>query len=173
MKIGYVLDYLPLKYESCFDKVVELRPDKPLLIVGWKLAKEFFPNDFKVYNKQISPKIYWTYSRSQDFHEHELDLELFKRSCFRWHFKNFEFDEFDLLLRDLNTLNLNTISNTLVDNNIIYFRQASRICWINLNLADSLGLRDLPIFQKLYKKQVDDMDKMLEELAPEYRLCFY
>ena len=173
MKIGYILDYLPSNYESCFEKVNEIQHDKPLLIIGWKLAKELYPNKFKVYNKQIKSKIYWTYNRNEDYHEHELDLENFKRECFRWNFKKFKFSEFDLLQEDLNGLDLNTISSILVDNNIIYFREALRIRWINVKLADNLGLGDLPIFEKLYKNQLKKIDENLLNLSPEHRLTFY
>lgn len=62
------------------DQIIDI--DKPILITGWNKVKELYPNQ-KITKKQISDKIFWTFSEKEKRTENNKDIENFKKFCFK------------------------------------------------------------------------------------------
>lgn len=60
------------------DKIIET--DIPTLISGWAKVKELYPNQ-KITNKEITDKLFWTFSEKEKRTENGKDIENFKKYC--------------------------------------------------------------------------------------------
>lgn len=149
MTIGYIFDPRPKQYDDIFKKVLKILNDKPLLIIGWKLAKKLFPNDFSINSFNIKNNIYWTYNDSVDGFQHYTMLDTFKDTCIKYGISKYEFKEFDLFQNEINSIDLIGVNFTFMSSNYIYYRSTIKIKWINLKVASILGYNVLPLFENV------------------------
>ena len=93
------------------DTIIET--DKPIIITGWGNIKKLYPNQ-KITNKQISDKIFWTFSEKEKRTENNKDIENFKKFCINDLEKNYKYyflNPFDITYSRLKRL-INKINKT-------------------------------------------------------------
>jgi hypothetical protein len=96
MKIGNILTnslYVP----DYLNNVSFVEEGVPTIIVGWKTAKELYP-DMSLRDWKISDNIYWTMDSQDDKMKMESDLLRFKSICLDTIIKKYQFTYIDLLL---------------------------------------------------------------------------
>ena len=80
MILGYIVTEKKLKNIDGFveqvDDISLADSTKPILIVGWKKAKEH-PKYSTILEKQLDEHVYWTFSKSESRSDFEDDLRIF------------------------------------------------------------------------------------------------
>lgn len=172
MILGNILDISPKEYDSCFKKVNEVDESLPLLVVGWEVAKKYFSNSFKSYNKHIRKNTYWTHLHSLDFHEHEEDLKDFKNRCIFTHVKKFKLCEFDLIRYDYKNIDFSNVKCMYFNSNIIYYKEDKRIHWIDLKTASILGYTPIKDFDTYGVVDIKEFKLKNHNIPIAHKMCF-
>lgn len=159
MILGYVYDKAYQNYAQVFKRINDIEQydnDKPIIIVGWKVAKELYPTDFSVNNWKIKDNVYWTCSSDRDKVQFDENFENFINICIQYQISSFDYRYFDLMLEDLNTLDFSEYESVLYLSNFIYIRGKQSIVGISLELANSLGfdLFNDPKIRKLKNHEI-------------------
>lgn len=169
MKIGYIVnDGLPVEW---LDNVGQPLDDKPTLIVGWKKAKEMYP-EMSLRNWQISDKIYWTLESSEDRFKMEKDISIFKQKCIEFQVEKFKIEYFDLMLKDPSELIFSENSIVLSSSNNLYIRDVGRITYLSLSLCNLLDFDVITYIKNKDIRIIDYVDNIFN-VDDKYLLCFY
>lgn len=140
MIIGYIYDIGYNEYPEIYKKVDNIDSvDKPLLIVGWKIAKQLFPEDFSINNFCIKDNIYWTCSLVTDRMTYLENLTYFKEVCIGFQVSKFEYKYYDMFLYKYNDIVFEDYDSILSRSNIIYIKSVESILGISLELCTHLG----------------------------------
>lgn len=76
----------------------DIVPNIPTLIVGWEIVKEIYgKNRPLVLDKEIDTDLWWTFSRSENRRELELDYSQFYRTALDRITKKYDYQFFDVL----------------------------------------------------------------------------
>ena len=80
MILGYIVSEKKLKdIDGFVEQVTDIQmadPTKPILIVGWKMAKAD-PRYKNVLEKQLDKNVYWTFGKAESRSDFEEDLKEF------------------------------------------------------------------------------------------------
>jgi hypothetical protein len=169
MKIGNILTnslYVP----DYLNNVSFVEEGVPTIIVGWKAAKELYP-DMSLRDWKISDNIYWTMDSQDDKMKMESDLLRFKSICLDSIIKKYQFTYIDLLLNPAPALNFSHSDKILLTNSIIYIKNLESIVSISLELSSSVGY---DIF-KLIPNNILMLDETAENkfgVENKFLLCF-
>jgi hypothetical protein len=139
MILGYIYDMEFDNYAEAYQLVEEIRTDKPLLIVGWKIAKELFPNEFSINSFKIKENIYWTCTKRRDRMVNRENLMKFKLACIKHQIDLHEYTFYDLMLYDYNALDFSQYKSVLKSSSIIYIKGHLSIVGLPLKIASALG----------------------------------
>jgi hypothetical protein len=169
MKIGNILTnslYIP----DYLNKVSFVEEGIPTIIVGWKTAKELYPN-MSLRDWKISEDIYWTLDNRDDKMKMENDILKFKSICLDREIKKYQFTYVDLLLNTAPALDFSQSDKILLTNSIIYIKNLESIVSISLELSSSL---DYDVF-KLIPNNILMFDESAENkfgVENKFLLCF-
>lgn len=169
MKIGNILTD-SLHIPDYLNKVSFVEESIPTIIVGWKNARELYP-DMSLRDWKISENIYWTLDDRDDKMKMENDLLRFKSICLDSIIKKYRFIYVDLLLNPAPVLDFSHSDKILLTNSIIYIRNLESIVSISLELSNSVGYdifklipNNIPVIDETYGNKFDLDNKFL--------LCF-
>ena len=164
MILGYIYTKEYQEFENVFQKVDEISNDKPTLIVGWKLAKAMFPDDFSINNFCIKDNIYWSFTKERDRMVFEETLLKFRNLCIKYQIDRFDYEYYDLLQKPYSDLNFKDYETTLSRSGVVYIRRLESVIGISLELCLHLGFDILGDIEneKLKTHEIKDEFSRLE-----------
>lgn len=169
MQIGNIYNY-DLEVPSFFNKVEEIDNNEMTLIVGWKNAKQLFP-EMSILNWCISDNVYWTVEPEEDKMIFEKNIINFKKQCVEKIIGQYDYKYVDLLLNPTPTLDLNPKTVILLRNNIFYIKNFKNIYGISLELSTHLNLS---LKNQLLNQKTEIEDGIQEKFGVEdkFLVCF-
>jgi hypothetical protein len=169
MKVGEIYN-CNLDIPDFFNKVTEIDENKMTLIVGWKIAKQKYP-DMSILNWKISDNLYWTVEPDEDKMIFEKNLVNFKKACIDKTISQYEYYYVDLLLNAMPQLDLSSQTVILLKNNIFYIKNFKNIYGISLELSTHLNLS---LKNQLLNQKSEIEDSIQEKFGIEdkFLVCF-
>jgi hypothetical protein len=169
MKIGNVYNYdldLPLH----FNKVETINENELTLIVGWKKAKELYP-EMSILDWRINEFVYWTVEPIEDKIVFEGNFAKFNNVAIQTLISHFTYEYIDLLLNPAPVLDFNAKTVILLRNNIFYIKNFKNIYGISLELSTHLNLNLKNTLLDL-KIEIDDELQNKFGIDDRYLICF-
>jgi hypothetical protein len=169
MKIGNIYNY-DFSIPDFFNKTNEIDNNEMTLIIGWKTAKQIYP-DMSILNWKISENLYWTVEPNEDKMIFEKNLINFKNVCIDNIVSQYDYNYIDLLLNPNPQLDLSSQTVILLRNNIFYIKNFKNIYGISLELSTYLNYS---LKNKLFNQKVEIEDGIQEKFGIEDRflVCF-
>ena len=138
MQIGNIYNY-DLEVPNFFNKVRDIENNKLTLIVGWKRARELYP-EMSILDWKINESVYWTVEPFEDKITFEKNLAKFKDVCIDSIISEYNYKYLDLMLNPAPQLDLSPKSVILLRSNIFYIKNFKNIYGISLELSTHLNL---------------------------------
>ena len=169
MKIGNIFNY-DYNISDFFNKVDKIDDNEMTLIVGWRNAKQLYP-EMSILNWKISDKVYWTVEPDEDKIIFEKNMINFKKVCIDNIINQYNYEYIDLLLNPTPQLNLSQQSVILLRNNIFYIKNFKNIYGISLELSTHLNLS---LKNQLLTQKTEIEDNIQEKFGIEdkFLACF-
>lgn len=169
MKIGNIFNY-DYNIYNFFNKVDKIDDNEITLIVGWRNAKQLYP-DMSILNWKISDNIYWTVEPEEDKIIFEKNIINFKKVCIENIINQYNYEYIDLLLNPTPQLNLSQQTIILLRNNIFYIKNFKNIYGISLELSNHLNFS---LKNQLFNLKVEIEDDIQEKFGIEdkFLVCF-
>ena len=169
MKIGNIYNY-DFNTPDFFYKSDKICNDEMTLIVGWKMAKQIYP-EMSILNWKISDNLYWTVEPDEDKMIFEKNLVNFKKVCIDKIISQYNYYYVDLLLNPIPQLDLSSQTVILLKNNIFYIKNFKNIYGISLELSTHLNLS---LKNQLLNQKSEIEDDIQEKFGIEDRflVCF-
>lgn len=169
MKIGNIYNY-DFNIPDFFHKTNKINDNEMTLIVGWKTAKQIYP-DMSILNWKISDTVYWTVEPDEDKIIFEKNMINFKKVCIDNIVNQYCYEYIDLLLNPTPQLNLSQKSVILLRNNIFYIKNFKNIYGISLELSTHLNLS---LKNQLLNQKTEIEDDIQEKFSIEdkFLVCF-
>ena len=169
MKIGNIFNY-DYNISDFFNKVDKIDDNEMTLIVGWRNAKQLYP-EMSILNWKISDKVYWTVEPDEDKIIFEKNMINFKKVCIDNIINQYNYEYIDLLLNPTPQLNLSQQSVILLRNNIFYIKNFKNIYGISLELSTHLNLS---LKNQLLTQKTEIEDNIQEKFGIEDKFlsCF-
>ena len=159
MILGYIVTEKKLKNIDGFveqvDDISLADSTKPILIVGWKKAKEH-PKYSTILEKQLDEHVYWTFSKSESRSDFEDDLRIFYNIIYNNILNNIKYYYINIYklkysnIKKLYNLILTSgeVKNIYLSNSLLYVPHDGKI--LGLSLTD-LEYCNIPIDKVLNK----------------------
>ena len=151
MVLGYIVSDKKLKNIDGFveqvDDISSADSTKPILIVGWKKAKED-PRYTSILDKQLDDKVYWTFNKSESRSDFEEDLKNFYYIIYNNILNNINYyyiNIFKLKYKDIKRL-YNIIfdkgknKSIYLSKNILYISHEGKILGLSLSVLEYCGI---------------------------------
>lgn len=169
MKIGNIYNN-EFDIPDFFNNVKEIDNEQITLIVGWKNAKQLYP-EMSVLNWKISDNLYWTLEPNEDKMVYEKNIINFKKVCIDKIVSQYNYNYIDLLLNPNPQLDLSPQTVILLRNNIFYIKNFKNIYGISLELSTHLNLS---LKNQLLNQKTEIGDGIQEKFGIEDRflICF-
>jgi hypothetical protein len=136
MTLGYILNSSETPF--FLEEADEVFRGKPTLIVGWKKAKELYP-EMSLRDWKINETTYWTLESSDDRMKMQKDILAFKKVCLDFYLGQFSYEYFDLFLKSPSELVFSPDSVVLSRHTILYIKELKSIMYFPLELSNSMG----------------------------------
>jgi hypothetical protein len=105
-KLAYIVSSKKIRGIKRFIGVVDdislTEPDKPVMVIGYELAKKYFGDDISVLNRRISDKVCWTFLKTEKRIDYEDDLEKLYKNVIDYHITNLKYVYVNILLFNIN-----------------------------------------------------------------------
>lgn len=169
MKIGNIYNY-GFSIPDFFNKVDVIDDNQMTLIVGWKMAKQVYP-DMSILNWKINDNLYWTVEPDEDKMIFEKNLVNFKNVCIGNIISQYRYEYIDLLLNPAPSLDLTSQTVILLKNGIFYIKNFKSIYGISLELSTHLNLS---LKNQLFSLKAEIEDGIQEKFGIEdkFLVCF-
>jgi hypothetical protein len=92
----------------------------PTLIIDLETARNIFPDDFNILNKEIKSNYFWTYTLKEKRVDYEIDIEVFIQYCYNKIISDIEYVFIDPIQFKLKTLK-KVLKKIYSTNNLISF----------------------------------------------------
>jgi hypothetical protein len=179
MILGYIVTEKKLKNIDGFveqvDDISLADTTKPILIVGWKKAKEH-PKYSTILEKQLDENVYWTFSKSESRSDFEDDLKNFYNIIYNNILNNISYyyiNIYKLKYSNLKKLyNIILISrkvkNIYLSKSLLYIPYESTILGLSLSVLEYCGIPTDKVLNKIKSKGIniiEDNGKFIFKLS--------
>lgn len=111
----------------------------PTLIVGYKLAKELYPEEFHINNPKVADNLFWVVSPKRDRMVYEKGFEAFFETCVDFHINKFKYRYYDLMLEPISKINFKKIHSYTQEGDLYYFKYNKHIISVSKPICGILG----------------------------------
>ena len=171
MTIGYIVTERKLKGISGFveqvDSIEKADSTKPILIIGWKNAKKY--EGYKsILDKQLSPNVYWTFSRTENRSIQEEDIKKFYKliinnilNNIKYYYVNIFKLNYNKIKKLINIVNSSNRKTIYISNGFIYIPyETNNILGISLRILEYCGINKDKIIDKI---KLNPNNKIVED----------
>ena len=179
MILGYIVTEKKLKNIDGFveqvDDISLADSTKPILIVGWKKAKEH-PKYSTILEKQLDEHVYWTFSKSESRSDFEDDLKNFYNVIYNNILNNIKYYYINIYklkysnIKKLYNIILNSeeIKNIYLSKNILYIPYEGKVLGLSLTMLEYCGIPMTKVIDKIKSKGIgiiEDNGKFIFKLS--------
>ena len=179
MILGYIVTDKKLKGIDGFveqvDDISLADSTKPILIVGWKKAKEH-PKYSSVLEKQLDDNLYWTFGKSESRADFEEDLRIFYNIIYNDILNNINYYYINIIklkysnIKKLYNIILNSdeVKNIYLSNSLLYIPYEKTIFGLSLSVLEYCGIPTDKVLNKIKSKGiniVEDNGKFIFKLS--------
>lgn len=179
MILGYIVTEKKLKNIDGFveqvDDISLADPTKPILIVGWKKAKEH-PKYSSVLEKQLDDNLYWTFGKSESRSDFEEDLKIFYNIIYNNILNNINYYYINIYklkysnIKKLYNIILNSdeVKNIYLSNSLLYIPYERKILGLSLLVLEYCGIPTDKVLNKIKSKGIniiEDNGKFIFKLS--------
>ena len=148
---------------------------KPILIVGWKKAKED-PRYTSILEKQLDENIYWTFSKTESRSDFEEDLKIFYNIIYNNILNNIKYYYINIFklkysnIKKLYNIILNSeeIKNIYLNKNVLYIPYEGKIFGLSLTVLEYCGIPMIKVLDRIKSKGIniiEDNKKFIFKLS--------
>jgi len=150
-------------------------PTKPILIVGWKKAKQD-PRYSSILEKQIDENVFWTFSKTESRSDFEDDLKNFYNIIYNNILNNISYYYINIFklkysnIKKLYNIILNYEENKdiYLSKNILYIPHNGRILGLSLSVLEYCGVPMSKVLDRIKSKGIniiEDNKKFIFKLS--------
>ncbi len=158
MVLGYIVSDKKIKNIDSFvvqvDDISLADPTKPILIVGWKNAKQD-PRYKSILDKQLDENVFWTFSRTESRSDFEEDLKLYYSYIYNNILNNIIYNNINIFKLKYNKIkklfNILKNKNIYLSNNMLYIPHEGRILGLSISILEYCGIKKEKILEKIKK----------------------
>jgi hypothetical protein len=166
MILGYIVTDKKLKGIDGFveqvDDISLADATKPILIVGWKKAKEH-PKYSSVLEKQLDDNLYWTFGKSESRADFEEDLRIFYNIIYNNILNNINYYYINIIklkysnIKKLYNIILNSdeVKNIYLSNSLLYIPYERTILGLSLSVLEYCGIPTDKVLNKIKSKGIN------------------
>lgn len=179
MILGYIVTDKKLKGIDGFveqvDDISLADATKPILIVGWKKAKEH-PKYSSVLEKQLDDNLYWTFGKSESRADFEEDLKVFYNIIYNNILNNINYYYINIYKLKYNNikklyniiLTSGEVKNIYLSNSLLYIPYEGKVLGLSLSVLEYCGIPTDKVLNKIKSKGiniVEDNGKFIFKLS--------
>lgn len=179
MILGYIVTDKKLKGIDGFveqvDDISLADSTKPILIVGWKKAKEH-PKYSSVLEKQLDDNLYWTFGKSESRADFEEDLRIFYNIIYNNILNNINYYYINIYKLKYNNikklyniiLTSGEVKNIYLSNSLLYIPYEGKVFGLSLSTLEYCGIPTDKVLNKIKSKGiniVEDNGKFIFKLS--------
>lgn len=158
MILGYIVCDKKIKNLDGFvvqvDDISLADTTKPILIVGWKNAKQD-PRYKSILDKQLDENVFWTFSRSESRSDFEEDLKLYYNYIYNNILNNIIYNNINIFKLKYNKIkklfNILKNKNIYLSNNMLYIPHDGRVLGLSISILEYCGIKKEKILEKIKK----------------------
>lgn len=158
MILGYIVCDKKIKNLDGFvvqvDNISLADTTKPILIVGWKNAKQD-PRYKSILDKQLDENVFWTFSRTESRSDFEEDLKLYYSYIYNNILNNIIYNNINIFKLKYNKIkklfNILKNKNIYLSNNMLYIPHEGRILGLSISILEYCGIKKEKILEKIKK----------------------
>ena len=158
MILGYIVCDKKIKNLDGFvvqvDDISLADTAKPILIVGWKNAKQD-PRYKSILDKQLDENVFWTFSRTESRSDFEEDLKLYYSYIYNNILNNIIYNNINIFKLKYNKIkklfNILKNKNIYLSNNMLYIPHEGRILGLSISILEYCGIKKEKILEKIKK----------------------
>jgi len=158
MHIGNIVTNLDIKEENynIINNLDDINNDLPTLIIGWSLTKTLL-DDVSILHKRIKENLQWTFSEKERKVDFEIDIELFKKDCYRQLGKDIIYVYIDIIHSSKSKIKkiINKIKSFkepifyVGKNKMLYIYDENIVFGIDLNMTNLIGIENKRLLKKI------------------------
>ena len=160
MILGYIVSEKKLKNIDGFvEQVTDIQmadPTKPILIVGWKKAKED-PRYSTILDKQLDENVFWTFSKTESRSDFEEDLKEFYAVIYSNILNNINYYYINIYklkysnIKKLYNIILTSgeVKNIYLSKDLLYVPYEGKVLGLSLSILEYCGIPRDKIINKI------------------------
>ena len=156
--LGYIVCDKKIKNLDGFvvqvDNISLADTTKPILIVGWKNAKQD-PRYKSILDKQLDENVFWTFSRTESRSDFEEDLKLYYNYIYNNILNNIIYNNINIFKLKYNKIkklfNILKNKNIYLSNNMLYIPHDGRVLGLSISILEYCGIKKEKILEKIKK----------------------
>jgi hypothetical protein len=137
-------------------KIETIKPNLPVLIVGWGKTKELYENA-SIIKKQIDENTFWTFSPKERKVDYDKDLEKFIKLCYenivkdtKYYYVDFIHSSKKIIYKVLRKIyNSEKIITYLYNDRMLYIYTDNIIFGVDLDIVEYIGIKKEKVIKKL------------------------
>ena len=150
-KLGYIVaDRKPnnlkgfVEFTSDFSSVDST---KPVLVIGYKRAKEILGDKFNILNKNISKNVSWTFKKTEKRIDYDEDIDKFYKACInniiyniKYYYINILKLKYNKIKKLYNIIFSNNKKYIYINNGMLYLKYNDCVMGISLTILQYCGI---------------------------------
>lgn len=150
-KLGYIVaDRKPnnlkgfVEFTSNFSSVDST---KPVLIIGYKRAKELLGDKFNILDKNISKNVSWTFKKTEKRIDYDEDIDKFYKACInniiyniKYYYINIIKLKYNKIKKLYNIIFSNNKKYIYINNGMLYLKYNNCVMGISLTILQYCGI---------------------------------
>ena len=159
-KLGYIVaDRKPnnlkgfVEFTSDFSSVDST---KPVLIIGYKRAKELLGDKFNILDKNISKNVSWTFKKTEKRIDYDEDIDKFYKACInniiyniKYYYINIIKLKYNKIKKLYNIIFSNNKKYIYINNGMLYLKYNDCVMGISLTILQYCGINTDKILTKI------------------------
>ena len=150
-------------------------PTKPILIVGWKKARE--DSRYKsILEKQLDENVFWTFSKTESRSDFEDDLKIFYNIIYNNILNNINYHYINIFKLKYNNikklyniiLTSGEVKNIYLSNSLLYIPYEGKVFGLSLSTLEYCGIPTDKVLNKIKSKGIniiEDNGKFIFKLS--------
>lgn len=150
-KLGYIVaDRKPnnlkgfVEFTSDFSSV---NSTKPVLVIGYKRAKEILGDKFNILDKNISKNVSWTFKKTEKRIDYDEDIDKFYKACInniiyniKYYYINIIKLKYNKIKKLYNIIFSNNKKYIYINNGMLYLKYNDCVMGISLTILQYCGI---------------------------------
>jgi hypothetical protein len=159
-KLGYIVaDRKPnnlkgfVEFTSDFSSVDST---KPVLIIGYKRAKEILGDKFNILDKNISKNVSWTFKKTEKRIDYDEDIDKFYKACInniiyniKYYYINIIKLKYNKIKKLYNIIFSNNKKYIYINNGMLYLKYNDCVMGISLTILQYCGINTDKILTRI------------------------